>query len=354
MNTIKNYIKYFKDVTFDESPFNDVDNLILCSLTYLDFESFINDKMTIGNLGKLYFQVIDYKSIKNQPFIVRRTIDNFELLFNGKRYRDIIISDYVKIVDKEKQFGAMTFHLPNNLTYVAFEGTDDSVIGWKEDFDMMYKFPVPSQKMAIDYINKVIKFSYKKVIVGGHSKGGNLAMTASMYARGYIKRKIVKVYNNDGPGFRKAEIESKEYHELLPKLKMFIPEEATIGLLLRNKENYTVIKSSGKSFLQHDINNWNCYGPILIKGTIKEESKSLEKRILDWLEIHNDEKRKQFVDTIFNILAECEITELSQLRRFNLTRVNKLIKMSRELDKDAKDLLVSAFKIIFAGDDRSE
>ena len=347
MNTIKNYIKYFKDVTFEESPFNDVDNLILCSLTYLNFDDFINDKMTIKDLGKLYFQVIDYKKIKNEPFIVRKTIDHFELLFNGKRYRDIVVSDYVKIVDKEKQFGAMLFHISNDLKYLAFEGTDDSVIGWKEDFDMMYKFPVPSQKMAIDYINNVIKFSYKKVIVGGHSKGGNLAMTASMYARSYIKKKIIKVYNNDGPGFRREQVESREYKELMPKLKMFIPEEATIGLLLRNKNNYTVVKSSSRSFFQHDINNWQCYGPVLIKGTIKEESKNLEKRVLDWLDTYDDEARKHFVNTVFNILGECEITELSQLRQFKLTRVLKFIKMSRELDKETKDLFISTFKIIF-------
>ena len=126
------------------------------------------------------------------------------------------------------------------------------------------------------YINKIIKYKNKKVLVGGHSKGGNLAMTASMYAKPYIKRRIVTVYNNDGPGFRKEQYESKEFKQLLPKLKMFVPSECVVGFLLRHPKQYMVVKSSGKGLLQHNANTWNCYGPVFIKGELSLESKKIE------------------------------------------------------------------------------
>lgn len=350
MDTIKNYIRYYKDVTFEESPFNDVDNVLFCCLVYIDLKSTVDKAITMKDAGKKFFSQIDYKKLKNEIPVIRKAIDNFELLFNGKRYRDVILSNYEKVVNEETQFCAMTYKLPDGTMYIAYEGTDDSMIGWKEDFDLIYKFPVPSQEMAIRYINKVVKFTTKKVMVGGHSKGGNLAMTASMYGKPYIRRKIVTVYNNDGPGFKKEQFESKEYKQMLPKLKMFVPEESIVGLLLRHPNHYVPIKSNGIGLLEHDLNNWNCYGPIFIKGTMSENSKNIETRILSWLNNHDDEKRKAFVDILFDTFEKCEITLFSQLRQFKLSRMIKLIKASRKIDKESKDLVLSAFKILLIGD----
>lgn len=350
MDTIKNYIMYFKDVTFDESPFNDVDNVIFSSLIYINFDNLIDKPLTLKELGKKFFNVIDYKEIKKEPVVVRRTIDNFELLFNGHRYKDIVISDYQKIIDDEKQFCAMKLK-SKYFTYIVYQGTDDSVIGWKEDFQMIYKFPVPSQQMAIDYINRVIKFSDRNIIVGGHSKGGNLAMTAGMCCKKSIKRRIKTVYNNDGPGFRLRQINSHDYKEMLPKLKTFVPEESVVGLMLRHTKNIKVIKSSGRGIFQHNLNNWKCYGPILIEGKLSKNSEELDKKVLSWLNRHDDDKRKKLVDTLFDTLNSCDITLISQLRQFKLSRVLRIIKLSKDIDKESKDLVLSALKVIVFKDE---
>ncbi|MBR1718368.1 MAG: DUF2974 domain-containing protein [Bacilli bacterium] len=354
METINNYLKYFKDVPFSESPFNDVDNIIFSTLVYLDFEKLINKPIKLKDLGKKYFNNIDYRELKKSPIIIRRTTDNFELLFNGDRYKDIIVSDYVKFVDSEKQFCAMKFK-DNSFTYIAYEGTDDSMIGWKEDFQMIYKFPVPAQKMAIDYLNRVAKFSDKKIIVGGHSKGGNLAMTASMYAKSYIRKKIVRVYNNDGPGFRIKEYNSQAFKNMEKKLRMFVPEESAVGMLLRNTNNYKVIKSSGKGLFQHNPNNWKCYGPIFLSGTLSEDSLDVHRKIIKWLNRHDDIKRKKMVESVFDMIDKSEIKLFSELRQLRLTRLVKLIKASKDVDKESKDLVISAIKVLlFKDDDLSE
>ncbi len=354
METINNYLKYFKDVPFSESPFNDVDNIIFSTLAYLDFDGLIKKPITLKELGKKYFNNIDYREIKKCPIIIRRTTDNFELLFNGDRYKDIIVSDYVKYVDSEKQFCAMKFK-SNSFTFIAYEGTDDSMIGWREDFQMIYKFPVPAQKCAIDYINKVVKLSDKKIIVGGHSKGGNLAMTASMYAKSYIKKRIVRVYNNDGPGFRQKEYESNEFREMEKKLRMFVPEESAVGMLLRNTKNYKVVKSSGKGLFQHNPNNWKCYGPIFLDGTLSDGSVDMHRKIIRWLNRHDDSKRKKMVESFFDMIDNSDIKLFSELRQIRLTRLIKLLKASKDVDKESKDLVFSVIKVLlFKDDDFSE
>lgn len=350
METIKNYLKYFKDVSFTESPFNDVDNAILSSLAYLDFTKMANRPITMRELGKKFFNKVDLKKIKQSPIIVRRTMDNFELLFNGDRYKNVIVSDYERIVDDEKQFCAMKFK-DETFTYIAYEGTENDLVGWKEDFEMIYKFPVPAQAMAIKYINRVVKRNDKNLFVGGHSKGGNLAMSACMYARPFIKRRLKKVYNNDGPGFLKEQLETRAYKQMSTKLVTYIPEESMVGVLFGSTVEPKVLVSNGKGVFQHNINNWNCYGPIFIKGTLSENSKQMKKRVDQWLEKHDLEKRKQMVDALFEVFKISEITSIEQIGQFKLSRLLKLIKATKEMDKESQELVIAAFRAIFTKDD---
>jgi hypothetical protein len=350
MNSVKDYIKYFKDVPFSESPFNDVDNLLLATIIYVDFENIVTKAITLKDAGTKFFNNIDYKKIRGDILAVRKAIENFELLFNGKRYKDIILSDYVKIVDNEKQFCAITYHLPDGSLYIAYEGTDESVVGWKEDLQMFYEYPVPSQKMAINYINKIVKFHHKKIMVGGHSKGGNLAIVAAMGAYPFIKKHIIKIYNNDGPGLRKKQIETKEYQEILPKIKTFIPAESIVGLMLRNPENAIIIKSSSRGVLQHNAASWECYGPIFLTTTLSQNSINFKNWITNWLDEHNDEERKRIILALFEVLEKNEITKITEFRKLNFTKIINLIKTSHELDKDSKDLVLNILKMLIIGD----
>ena len=150
----------------------------------------------------------------------------------------------------------MTFKVNKKFIYVSYEGTDHLLSGWKEDFELAYKFPIESQKYAIEYLNKTIGFFDKNIVIGGHSKGGNLALVASMYAKKSIKKKIIKIYSNDGPGLRKKEIESKEYKSIEEKYIHIIPNYSVVGLLLRHTSNYKVIKSTRKDLMAHSIMTW--------------------------------------------------------------------------------------------------
>lgn len=346
MNTINEYINNYKKRTFDMSPFNDVDNIIFATLSYIDFEGVIEENITMQEIGKKYFSVHDDKYFKTYSLSIRKIINNFRDLYNTPRYKDIVLSNYIDLLDDKIQFSAVCFTLPDKTLYVSFEGTDDSMTGWHEDFDMIHKFPVPSQEMAINYLNNVIKFKHTKVLVGGHSKGGNLAMTAAMYTKWYNRHKIKVIYNNDGPGFRKDIYNSKKFKKILPKIKMFVPQHCVVGFLLNHPTHFTVVKSIGLGLYQHDSNNWLCYGDHFIDGDLTTESVEQENRMNIFLNKYNDTEKQEIVETLFTLFNKAGMHAFSDITNINIPKLIRLVKVSRTLDNNTKKLLLDSFAIM--------
>ena len=238
------YIDNYKDYTFLDKGFNEVDNVIFSCLAYVDYNFIVStnksNKLTLRQVADKYFSVhkkqpkIDMLAVKEAVKILKKIKDTI-------RYKDVLMYSYKYIGNENSQFSALTFQISNNLCYVAFEGTDQLISGWKEDCKMAYEFPVDAHKYAIKYLNRNFLFNNKRLIVGGHSKGGNLALVSSMCCNYFVKNKIITVYSNDGQGLRKAQIESNKYSSIKDRLVHIIPQYSIVGLLLRHDENYTVI-----------------------------------------------------------------------------------------------------------------
>ena len=348
--TLQEYIKKNKYNTFHDEPFNDVDNLLLSTLIYIDFRTVLcltqKKEITLFELGKLFFQKYDSQAIKkltNAPSI-QKIISNFKLMSSSVRYGDIVLKDYVNEVEENTQFGAVTFVLGDGTNYIAFEGTDDSVSGWKEDFIISYQFPVLAQKKAADYLNHHVSLFGPKVRIGGHSKGGNLAMASYMMCHFWIRSKILCIYNNDGPGFRKKEYSSSRYSSMLKKLKMFVPEEGLVGLLFYHPENYTVVKSNYLSIFQHDSTSWLVDEYSFQTGKLSSRSKKLEKRIFNWINSYDDKEKEKIVTSLFSVLEKGGIIGLSELRLSNINKIVGLLKENKEMESETRQLLLSAFK----------
>lgn len=207
MANILDYVKNSSKYTFDELPFNEIDNVIFASISYLNLDGIVSNSyynpVTIEYAGISYFNKYTKKDFRNNVFAVQSAIKVFASIYKTNRYKDLKLYNYVYKGDSTKQFSAVFIDLSNKYTYISFEGTDDLVSGWYEDAKMTYQFPIPSQKETIKYINKFISpFSRRKYILGGHSKGGNLALVAGMFANHLIKPKIKKIYMNDAPGLK--------------------------------------------------------------------------------------------------------------------------------------------------------
>lgn len=212
------YLKYYGNESFDTFAFNEVDSLVLSMISYVNLEEIVptDKKKFIFVSEACYKFLLKYseKDFKTENWLFPNSYRLMEILKTSERYRFAKLYHLSSMTDSYGQFGAITIRLPNGITYISYEGTDSAVVGWKEDFELMYKCPVSSQSLAVEYFNETLNFFDRNVYIGGHSKGGNLAMYAYMYGKSSLKKRVKKVYNFDGPGFLDDIIQSSVYQEM--------------------------------------------------------------------------------------------------------------------------------------------
>ena len=350
MGSIFDYVEKYGNYSFYEKEFNDCDNLVLSALFYLDFT---NTSINISSnrlevIGLEYISNNDFKEVSKKGVAQSKAYSLLKILITKRRYKYIVLSDYIYETSRTKQYGVITYKLTNKLSYICFEGTDELVSGWREDGELACKFPVESQVSAIEYVNKHVSLIGPDIILGGHSKGGNLALISAMYTKKYKQFKIKRIYSNDGPGLRKKEFESKEYRKVKKKYIHIVPENSVVGVLLRN-DMYTVVKSNKKGIMSHNIHTWLIDDDKLSNGTMSEKSRKLEASILSWLDMHNDEERTKMITTIFWVLEDAQITTIPSIKKIDsiikiIQNINNIDKQTKEL---IKELIIHNYKNIF-------
>lgn len=238
----------------------------------------------------------------------------------------------------------MSIELNYNTIYIAFKGTDNNLFGWKEDFNLCFMSEIPSQLEAVKYVNN-IKRKYKNIIIGGHSKGGNLAIYAAVKCKEKIKKRIKYVYNNDGPGFLEEFTSSPNYLKILPKIISIVPETSIIGMLLTHQGEYKVIKSSTQGIWQHDPLSWQVINNSFI--TIKEvdeTSNKINNMLNEWLRKITKQERELFINTLFQILEKNKIETIAELSQMSLIKIPSLVKSFKNLDEESRKLMINLLK----------
>ena len=349
MGNMMTYVKKFGDEDFNSKPFNDVDALILSELVYLHLDDFVPSLE--GNKSNVDF--IPLLSEKNIKKMCEKTIDEFwcrHLLKEikiRKRYQNMKLNYFESIflTDKIEQFCAVTFEL-NEFIYIAFRGTDISLLGWYEDFNMLLMDAIPSQNSASLYLSRVAELSTKPIIIGGHSKGGNLAVYASLYADQSIKDRIIKIYDFDGPGFNKNIFVLNEYKMIENKIVKMTCEDALIGILLYHSEKMLFVKSRGISIFQHDLFNWkiNKYGELKFVKNLSFQSRVFKRTVQEFIDSTSESDRERIVNLIFKVIMETPESTIFDVV-FKPFRYSRGIgKRYRALEKEDKKLLKSSLK----------
>ena len=341
MAGINTYIKEYGDKTFNEEKFNEIDNVILSSVVYLNFDGIVpkNKKsISLCEAGNIFLYKYNYFDVSKLGIAQKVSYKILKQIVNTKRYKDIQMYNYKYIWDTDTQFGAVCFKVKKKFIYVAFEGTDNLLSGWKEDFQMAYEFPVPSQKLAVKYLNENIKLFDKNIIVGGHSKGGNLALVSSMYCKNRINKKIKQIYSNDGPGLKKEQIESENYSKIRDRLIHLVPNYSYVGVLLRN-DKFTVIKTNRKDFMAHAVSSWQVNENEFIRENLSLISDSFRNSLLKWLDEHDLNQREKMISTVFKTLEESGIKNLNDF--FNLKNSITVIRNINNIDDETKKLVIS-------------
>lgn len=332
MKSILNYIDKYGKYTFKDKEFNNLDSAILSIIPYIDLKESSSFKEPLSTFISRFLFYTDKKEFINETVNGKEIYSLAEEIIKTDRYKDILVSDYVYKVNSEEQFAAITYHLDNKNKYIAFEGTNNLLIGWEEDFTYSYLELTPADKDAIKYLNRVISIFDKNIYVGGHSKGGRLAQVSSMYISRFKQDKIKRIYSFDGPGISLEQLESKEYKLIANKFIHFIPNYSIVGLLLRHDNNYKVVKSSKIDIDAHSIFTWHIADDDFIYTELSNLSKKLDKSIVEWLEEHTLEERKLIVKSIFNIFRDNNITSINELK--SIKNIYNIITSSRSYDND--------------------
>jgi hypothetical protein len=224
----------------------------------------------------------------------------------SERFKDVLVSDFVNEVEEEigSQFAAVTFYLPDNSAFVSFRGTDHTIVGWQEDFNMAYLDTVPGQLKAVSYLETILKRNLA-VRVGGHSKGGNLSVYAAAFSDKKYSDRILEVFSNDGPGFREHVFNSDEIKQILPKVTSIIPKDSIVGTLLENAYHTIICDSNAYGLEQHDLFSWQVSGKKLVTvDSIGNWSKIFSSTLKEWLSEISDPDRKDFVMIVFTSVYE--------------------------------------------------
>lgn len=355
MSNILDYINWRGDLPLSVSSFNNIDALILCQISYLNFDGILDNsfkpQMTVAELAARFKNAPDFKTRSDTGALINQL--SVRLLYDAgasERFGGMSVCGYVNIIDlaKEEQFSAMTFHTGDGKVFVAFRGTDDTIVGWKEDFNMGVETVVPAQQDAVAYLDDAVHAMHGKIRVGGHSKGGNLAIYAAAMSGRKVFKRIIEIYNNDGPGFSSETIDSAPFREVLHKLHSFYPQFSIVGMLFSHAGAYTVIESDQSGLMQHDPFSWHLQGTRFVSlPGFDESSVFFHQTFNTWFTELKKEQRSQFVETLFNIIQATDARTNSELEKNWLHNSAKIIKALAKQDKETKQATLNTVKILF-------
>ena len=319
MPNIIDYIKWRGDIGFESSPFNEIDSLIFAELSYIPFEKVIDETKASESLKELSAKFFSYpaEETKLGAIIPEKEIKELLMLAgNSNRFKNVKLRNYIsKICTKEEiQFCGMCFVLNKKECCIAYRGTDDTLVGWKEDFNMSFNTPIPSQIESVKYLDSVGLRASKTIYVCGHSKGGNLASYAALFACKKVKKKIATVHSFDGPGFRSDFLENIEEEDIKLKTTKYLPQSSIIGMIYDSVGECVAIKSDGKGIYQHDAFKWNVLGDkFLIAEKLDKSSTDTHDLLNKWTKSMSKEERIEFVEALYKLITVNESATLSDI-----------------------------------------
>lgn len=343
MSHIVSYIKRKQEVTFLEEPFNEVDALVLSQFIYLKLDGLVPTTSEKKESIYLYeiADAMDYEKVFMDERYRKDNVELFEAMVNSKRFRRMRMNYFSDITSvlAETQFTALTVFLEEGPTVVIYRGTDETMVGWKEDFNMSFREPVTGQSLSALYLQQVSELIEGDFIVSGHSKGGNFAVYASMNVEDKIQDRIAKVYSFDSPGFRPEILESVDFNKIKDRIIKYLPHSSIFGVLLQSKENYQIVECFSIGVLQHNPYNWQISGSEFKKvDKLDRRSVFLNETYNEWLYGLSDEELHAYSEIWYHIMQEANITTMLEFTKEPGKTLTSLIDAIRETDDKTKEM----------------
>ena len=357
MANLLDYLDWRGDLTLEQAPFNEVDNLILAELSFVDFKDIVpgpdeGESVVLREAAEAFFAKFPQGEKIDMGVLVPGAIpEMLRKMADSRRFGDMKLNCFVDHLDvgKGEQFAALAIETGDKGMYLSFRGTDDTLAGWKEDFELACMPEVPAQKKAVAYTWAVAKqFPRKKLRLGGHSKGGNLAVYAGVFCPENVQKRIIAVWSNDGPGFHNDLLDLPEHRRIAERIFSIVPKSSVVGMLLEHEEDYTVVDSDQLGFMQHDGFSWQAVGDHFI--TLRHATQQAhfsDQELRKWVHGLTVEQRETFVNAMFDVLSASGAVTLTDLKDDSFKAVGAMVKAMKDLDKETRDGLWEFLAILF-------
>lgn len=345
MSNITDYVRvHGKHEISKAAPFCELDAVILSRFSYFPFKKIkLEDKETIASIAK------KMRALKPKDFAWPDDVELIKAMGFSARYGNLRTSDLRAKNSKKytEQFMAITIHINIFIAFISYIGTDSTLHGWHEDLNLALYDEVPSQHSGALYFKHIAKkYSWKKFYLGGHSKGGNIAMYSAIVMPDAYQNRIIAVYSLDGPGMSNAVAEKDEGKPILPRIKNYIPQDSVVGRLLNHAEKFEVVKSNAKNFWQHNIFSWevDLKTKTLIRSKSTKKSDFVDKTIDRWLQNANNKQKKEFADLLFKVLEDSKIGTPVDVGFAGIHAIPPLFKSYRALSREERGIIVNFVK----------
>ena len=336
MANMIDYLAWRGEFSFEITPFNPVDALLLATLSYLGFRGISDGQgRTLAELRR------DGALLEEESSSFPERKRMFEAMADSVRFADSRIHHYIALTDKERemQFSVMCVDLPDGTTNVAYRGTDNTIVGWREDFNMAYQTLVPAQEAAVYYLSQAAQLSDRPLRLMGHSKGGNLAVYAAAGATPAVRERIASVWAFDAPGMNVEMSRAEGYLQVKDRIRAYVPQTSIIGLLMEFFRPYTVVRSTALGINQHDPMTWQVYGPKFEElENVDHKAEVMRETLHEWLENSTPEQRGAFVDVLFQYVESTKATRFSDLTNEKLRSLMLMLGNRKEVDPEARRL----------------
>lgn len=343
MDTILDYLDWRGDIPFDTDGLNEVDSLIFSTLAYLKLHHNVSSEpgkgLSLRELAPLY------KTLKrtDSAFVSDKSSVLLPQLLHRcatvSRYREVLVSGHLSRLDPQAdlQFSATVFSIGKTLHYIAFRGTDDSIVGWKEDFQMSFMEAVEAQRTALAYLEEILPKLKGDILLGGHSKGGNLAVYGGTQVDPKLRKRILGIFTNDGPGFLEQVLESEGYRAMEGKIHSLVPKSSVVGMLLSHPEQYRIVNSREVGLLQHDPFSWEVRGNRFVYAQhLSLGSRGLRDALQVWMARQRVEDREAFVSALFDLVQSTGALRLGDI---NLKSLETMVRVYKDMDEETQGLL---------------
>ncbi len=349
--------------SFSEMPFGEIDAAALADFMMARTEGMVPPLREPRRLSPARIKAL--KGLAGQPKSVRfvdlMRAEQFPIMFQdlepertkrtylglaaSPRFREMRLAAAQDFFDdqRQNQFFATSFIQGKDFAFIGFRGTDVSITGWRENCNMVYSETVPAQVQAREYLEAVAPLLPDRLYLGGHSKGGNLALYAALFAPPEIQERIQMVYTFDSPGFRDQSVPEAAWKTLEGKIDRKVPTDSFVGLLMHTEAPIRVVSSSASGIPQHSLHTWEIEeGRFSPAETLSENSLFLNSVMNVWLERYNPPQAKAVVDALFAAIEASGATDATEVLFSGPKAIGLVREAARHLDAPTREVLMGA------------